>query len=293
MLFRAAAWMRARRVRARGAPGVRGGQAVGRSRRRRVRGDRLLRVLRREAMRLDAGGAVRVAARRGEHAALPGAGIGVVIAPWNFPLAIPHGHGHRGPRDGQRGASSSRPSRRRRSRPSSSRRSTPRACRRACSRSCPGCGEDVGARLVEHPDVVVRRVHRLEGGRPRHHRRRRPCTRPGQRHVKRVVAEMGGKNAVDRRRRRRPRPGGPGGRALGLRLRRARSARPRRARSSSMPSTTSSSRGSSARRASCVVGHPRDPSVVVGPGHRCRRARRASRRYVELAPARGRSCSTP
>ena len=36
-------------------------------------------------------------------------------------------------------------------------------------------------------------------------RRSRPA---GQRHVKRVIAEMGGKNAADRRRRRRPRPGG-------------------------------------------------------------------------------------
>ena len=59
----------------------------------------------------------------------------------------------------------------------------------------PGYGDEVGARLVEHPDVsfIVFTGSRAVGLSivelaARH--------RPGQRHVKRVVAEMGGKNAL-------------------------------------------------------------------------------------------------
>jgi RHH-type proline utilization regulon transcriptional repressor/proline dehydrogenase/delta 1-pyrroline-5-carboxylate dehydrogenase len=59
----------------------------------------------------------------------------------------------------------------------------------------PGIGEDVGAYLVDHPatsviaftgskDVGLRIVERAS------------VVRPGQRHVKRVIAEMGGKNAI-------------------------------------------------------------------------------------------------
>jgi RHH-type proline utilization regulon transcriptional repressor/proline dehydrogenase/delta 1-pyrroline-5-carboxylate dehydrogenase len=59
----------------------------------------------------------------------------------------------------------------------------------------PGLGEDVGARLVEHPDVAAIAftgskavgLHIVE---------RAAVTAPGQRQVKRVVAEMGGKNAL-------------------------------------------------------------------------------------------------
>jgi RHH-type proline utilization regulon transcriptional repressor/proline dehydrogenase/delta 1-pyrroline-5-carboxylate dehydrogenase len=59
----------------------------------------------------------------------------------------------------------------------------------------PGVGEEVGAHLVEHPDVSVitftgskavgLRINETAA-----------VARPGQRHVKRVVAEMGGKNAL-------------------------------------------------------------------------------------------------
>jgi RHH-type proline utilization regulon transcriptional repressor/proline dehydrogenase/delta 1-pyrroline-5-carboxylate dehydrogenase len=59
----------------------------------------------------------------------------------------------------------------------------------------PGLGEDVGARLVEHPDVSViaftgSKAVGLEIN------RQAAVPRPGQRHVKKVVAEMGGKNAL-------------------------------------------------------------------------------------------------
>ena len=59
----------------------------------------------------------------------------------------------------------------------------------------PGDGEVVGARLVEHPDVAViaftgsKAVGLAINRQAAEHR-------PGQRHVKRVIAEMGGKNAL-------------------------------------------------------------------------------------------------
>jgi RHH-type proline utilization regulon transcriptional repressor/proline dehydrogenase/delta 1-pyrroline-5-carboxylate dehydrogenase len=59
----------------------------------------------------------------------------------------------------------------------------------------PGVGEDVGARLVEHPDVAVIAFTgslavglAITASAARH--------RSGQRSVKRVIAEMGGKNAL-------------------------------------------------------------------------------------------------
>jgi RHH-type proline utilization regulon transcriptional repressor/proline dehydrogenase/delta 1-pyrroline-5-carboxylate dehydrogenase len=59
----------------------------------------------------------------------------------------------------------------------------------------PGPGEDVGARLVEHPDVAViaftgskavgLQINQVAA-----------VTHPGQRHLKKVVCELGGKNAL-------------------------------------------------------------------------------------------------
>jgi RHH-type proline utilization regulon transcriptional repressor/proline dehydrogenase/delta 1-pyrroline-5-carboxylate dehydrogenase len=59
----------------------------------------------------------------------------------------------------------------------------------------PGIGEDVGAHLVAHPEIAVIAftgskavgLHIVEAA---------AVHRPGQRHVKRVIAEMGGKNAL-------------------------------------------------------------------------------------------------
>src|SRR5262249_8858390 len=59
----------------------------------------------------------------------------------------------------------------------------------------PGLGEEVGQALVHHPDVAVvaftgsRDVGLLIN-------RQAADTQPGQTHVKRVIAEMGGKNAI-------------------------------------------------------------------------------------------------
>ncbi len=148
----------------------------------------------RQALRLGAGG--EVASAPGERNSLHYSprGVGVVIAPWNFPLAIPTGMvvaalvtgnavlfkpAEQTPAVGARLVDALRAA----------------GLPAGVLAFLPGAGEEVGAHLVEHPEVAfvaftgsrevglgiveVAAVHR-----------------PGQRHVKRVIAEMGGKNAL-------------------------------------------------------------------------------------------------
>ena len=120
------------------APGARVREAVGRGRRRRLRGDRLPRVLR-------AAGA-RARARAGRCCEVPGErnvmryaprGVCAVISPWNFPLAIPTGMVAGGARERKRGdpeagrAVAGAPG------SPASRRCARRACRPRRSTSCP------------------------------------------------------------------------------------------------------------------------------------------------------------
>ena len=80
--------IRERRVRAGGVGGLRDRQALARGRRRRRRGDRLLRVLRPRDARASAEPQRRdVPGENNAHFYEP-RGVAVVIAPWNFPLAI-------------------------------------------------------------------------------------------------------------------------------------------------------------------------------------------------------------
>ena len=148
----------------------------------------------REAIRLDEGGAVQ--SPPGEHNGLryQPRGIGVVISPWNFPLAIPTGMVTAALVTGN--AVLFKPA-----------EQTPAVASRLVDALTaaglpagvlaflPGVGEEVGAYLVEHPDVsfvaftgskpvglgIVEAAARV---------------RPGQRHIKRVIAELGGKNAL-------------------------------------------------------------------------------------------------
>jgi RHH-type proline utilization regulon transcriptional repressor/proline dehydrogenase/delta 1-pyrroline-5-carboxylate dehydrogenase len=148
----------------------------------------------REALRLAAG--APVASPPGETNAYryQPRGVGVVVAPWNFPLAIPTGMVTAALVTGN--AVVFKPA-----------EQTPGVAFRlveilleagvppAVLAFLPGVGDEVGPTLVEHPTtafvvftgskavglsiVAAAAVHRA-----------------GQRHVKRVVAEMGGKNAV-------------------------------------------------------------------------------------------------
>ncbi|HEX2047394.1 MAG TPA: proline dehydrogenase family protein, partial [Acidimicrobiales bacterium] len=148
----------------------------------------------REALRLDAGGPVQ--SPPGEHNGLryQARGIGVVISPWNFPLAIPTGMVVAALVTGN--AVLFKPA-----------EQTPAVAATLVEALTaaglpegvlgflPGLGEEVGAYLVEHPDVsfvaftgskpvglgIVETAARV---------------RPGQRHVKRVIAELGGKNPL-------------------------------------------------------------------------------------------------
>ncbi|HVF73603.1 MAG TPA: proline dehydrogenase family protein [Acidimicrobiales bacterium] len=147
----------------------------------------------REMLRLDAGGSVE--SPPGEHNVLryQGKGVGVVIAPWNFPLAIPTGMAVAALVAGN--AVILKPA-----------EQTPAIAYRLVEALeagglppgvlgfLPGIGEDVGAYLVSHPDVSfvtftgskdvglsIIKAAAVHGA--------------SQRHVKRVVAELGGKNA--------------------------------------------------------------------------------------------------
>jgi len=117
-----------------------------------------------------------------------------VIAPWNFPLAIPTGMVTAALVTGNTVCF----------KPAEQTPLVGHALHEAliagglppgCLALLPGIGEDVGAHLVEHPDVAfVTFTGSLAVGLDIVERA--AVHRPGQRRVKRVVAEMGGKNAL-------------------------------------------------------------------------------------------------
>ena len=148
----------------------------------------------RQALRLGGGG--QVASAPGERNSLHyyGRGVGAVIAPWNFPLAIPTGMVVAALVTGN--AVLFKPAEQT---PATGARLV-EALRHAglpggVLAFLPGPGEEIGAYLVEHPDVAFvtftgsRQVGLgiVESA---------AVHRPGQRQVKRVIAEMGGKNAL-------------------------------------------------------------------------------------------------
>jgi RHH-type proline utilization regulon transcriptional repressor/proline dehydrogenase/delta 1-pyrroline-5-carboxylate dehydrogenase len=148
----------------------------------------------REMLRLDGGGAVQSPPGEANTLRYQGKGVGVVIAPWNFPLAIPTGMVTAALVTGN--AVVFKPA-----------EQTPAIAAKLVEalRSgglpdgvlafLPGVGEEIGAHLVEHPDVAFitftgsKAVGLAINETAARHR-------PGQRHVKRVVAEMGSKNAL-------------------------------------------------------------------------------------------------
>jgi RHH-type transcriptional regulator, proline utilization regulon repressor / proline dehydrogenase / delta 1-pyrroline-5-carboxylate dehydrogenase len=121
-------------------------------------------------------------------------GIGLVISPWNFPLAIPTGMVTAALVTGN--AVLFKPA-----------EQTPGIALRLVEALheaglppgvlafLPGVGEDVGAYMVDHPEVsfIVFTGSKAVGLQIVE---RAAVPRAGQRHIKRVIAEMGGKNAV-------------------------------------------------------------------------------------------------
>jgi RHH-type proline utilization regulon transcriptional repressor/proline dehydrogenase/delta 1-pyrroline-5-carboxylate dehydrogenase len=150
----------------------------------------------REMLRMAGSSASSVQSPPGETNRLhyQGKGVAAIIAPWNFPLAIPTGMTVAALVAGN--PVILKPA-----------EQTPLVARgivdalvaagvpRGVVQFLPGIGEDVGAALVSHPDVAaiaftgskaVGLAINQEAAQ----------IKPGQRHVKRVVAEMGGKNAL-------------------------------------------------------------------------------------------------
>src|SRR5262249_32294336 len=148
----------------------------------------------REALRLDAGGVVLDVPGEANRLTYRPRGVAVVISPWNFPLAIPTGMVVAQLVTGNTVAF--KPA-----------EQTPGVGWHLATvlheagvpdgalAFLPGVGEEIGPGLVEHPlvasisftgskavglDIVERAA----------------VVRPGQRQVKRVVAEMGGKNPI-------------------------------------------------------------------------------------------------
>ena len=169
-------------------------QAVGRGRRRRLRGDRLPRVLRAAGDRARRAERPRPAPRRAQHAPLRRPRRGRRRRPVELPARDPRRDGRRRPRDRQRRRAQARRAVARAARSRSSRPSTRPGCPKGALNLLPGEGE-TGAALVAHPGVhtiaftgsgavglsILKTAAELA---------------PGQRHLKRVVAEMGGKNCV-------------------------------------------------------------------------------------------------
>ena len=148
----------------------------------------------REMRRLDRGGAVDSPPGEANSLRYQGKGVGVVIAPWNFPLAIPTGMVTAALVAGN--AVILKPA-----------EQTPAIAARLVDALeagglpkgvlafLPGIGEEVGAHLVTHRDVAfVAFTGSRDVGLRINAAAAQPV--PGQHHVKRVIAELGGKNAL-------------------------------------------------------------------------------------------------
>ena len=148
----------------------------------------------REALRLERGGEVQSPPGERNHLGYRGRGVAAVIAPWNFPLAIPAGMVTAALAAGN--AVCFKPA-----------EQTPAIGYRLVEALeagglppgvlafLPGRGEVVGARLVEHPGVAV---IAFTGSRPVGLAilQAGSAVGAGQRQVKRVITEMGGKNPI-------------------------------------------------------------------------------------------------
>ena len=194
VLFRAAAWMRARRDRLAPLQVIEVGKPWDQADADVCEAIDFCEHSGREAIRLAGGGPVQSPPGEANRLEYRGRGVTAVIAPWNFPLAIPCGMVAAAIGAGNPVVL----------KPAEQSPGVAWALVEAFEAAglppgvlgfLPGPGEDVGARLVAHPDVATiaftgsRRVG-LEINAAA------AVTPPGQRHVKRVIAEMGGKNPL-------------------------------------------------------------------------------------------------
>lgn len=149
----------------------------------------------RELLRLDgADSLVQSPPGEANRMSYQGKGVTAVISPWNFPMAIPCGMSVAALAAGNpvilKPAEQT---------PAIAWRLAEALVAAGAPRGVfqllPGLGEDVGARLVEHPDVAV---IAFTGSKPvgLEINRIAATVQPGQRHMKRVVCELGGKNAL-------------------------------------------------------------------------------------------------
>jgi RHH-type proline utilization regulon transcriptional repressor/proline dehydrogenase/delta 1-pyrroline-5-carboxylate dehydrogenase len=196
VLFRAAAWMRRRKAEIAALEVIEAGKPWDQADADVCEAIDFCEYYGREVLRYDAGAAERVQSPPGEENRLRyrGKGVAVVISPWNFPLAIPTGMAVAALVAGNPVIL----------KPAEQTPATAWKLIEALQAAglpdgvvqfLPGLGEVVGARLVEHPDTAIiaftgsRSVGlSIVASAAVHH--------PGQQHIKRVVAELGGKNAV-------------------------------------------------------------------------------------------------
>ena len=194
VLFRAAEWMRARRPELAALEVLEAGKPWAEADADVCEAIDFCEYYGRQMRRLDRGGEVDSPPGEANALRYEARGVGVVISPWNFPLAIPTGMVTAALVTGN--AVCFKPA-----------EQTPAIAYQlvlaleagglppGVLSFLPGPGEDVGARLVEHPDVAfVAFTGSKAVGLDINERAAR--TVPGQRQVKRVVAEMGGKNAI-------------------------------------------------------------------------------------------------
>ncbi|CAN5231150.1 proline dehydrogenase family protein [soil metagenome] len=148
----------------------------------------------REMLRLGRGGDVQSPPGERNSLNYQGKGVTAVIAPWNFPLAIACGMTMAALVAGNPVIL----------KPAEQTPAVASALVDALAASelpagvfqfLPGVGEDVGARLVEHPDTsCIVFTGSLAVG--LHIVAEAAVHRPGHRHIKRVMTELGGKNAM-------------------------------------------------------------------------------------------------
>nr|MDP9019516.1 aldehyde dehydrogenase family protein [Actinomycetota bacterium] len=194
VLFRAAEWMRARRPQLGALEVLEAGKPWAEADADVCEAIDFCEYYGREMLRLDRGGAVASPPGESNRLHYQGKGVAVVIAPWNFPLAIPCGMTVAALVAGNTVVL--KPA-----------EQTPAVALRLVEaleagglppgvlNFLPGRGEEAGARLVRHPDVaVVAFTGSREVGLEINRAASEHC--PGQRSVKRAVAEMGGKNAL-------------------------------------------------------------------------------------------------